>query len=74
MINESTRTAIISNRFAYIPGEVVAVDAAQLCAELIAHEKSQREVCRLQRKVDLLRALLAEKEETPGLRYVDLRA
>ena len=71
MIPSATRIDIINNRFAYTPDEVVTVNASQLCAEIIAHDKLKYQAARLQSRFEILVALLDEK---PQYRHIDLKA
>ena len=74
MIPTATRLDIIADRFAYMPGEIITVDASQLCEEIISHDKLKYKVAHLEARIDLLMSLLAEKSSTPTYRYVDLKA
>jgi hypothetical protein len=74
MIPTATRLDIIADRFAYIPGEIITVDASQLCEEIISHDKLKYKVAHLEARIDLLMSLLTEKSSTPTYRYVDLKA
>ena len=72
MINASTKSDIIRNRFAYEPNEEVLVNANELCAELIAHEKCKRQLALLMNKLDTM-SILLELRDCPSYRKVDLK-
>jgi hypothetical protein len=74
MIPVAYRRDIVADRFAYKHGEVITVDASQLCEEIIAHDRLKNKAARLEERIELLMSLLDEKSSTPVYRYVDLKA
>jgi hypothetical protein len=70
MINASTKSDIILNRFAYEPNEEVLVNANELCAELIAHETCKRQLALLMNKLEAMSIVLSLRDR-PSYRRVN---
>ena len=73
MIKNSTKSAIIADRFAYAEDEEVLVNALDLCNEIIEHEKLRRAYQQIVKRLDLMIAI-ADERNKPAYGRIDLRA
>lgn len=74
MLTENTKTRILASRYAYEENEMVLVNGNDLCDDIIAHEKLQRDYARLVKSYELLSIKYALKDaECPQYQRINLR-